>query len=79
MGRLSGDRVTGLTAAYEKERAEPERTVHELRDAASAAEQETVNVQSFLKAVKKHTEPTELTPMLLRRARRFRRRGETRN
>ena len=45
MGRLSGDRVTGLTAAYEKERAEPERTVHELRDAVSAAERETVNVQ----------------------------------
>ena len=63
MGRLSGDRLTRLTAAYEKERAEPERTVHELRDAVSAAEQETANVQSFLKEVKKHTEPAELAPM----------------
>ena len=68
MGRLSGDRLTRLTAAYEKERAEPERTVHELRDAVSAAEQETANVQSFLKEVKKRTEPAELAPLpLLRR------------
>lgn len=66
MGRLNGDRFTKLSATYEKEQAELERTVHELRDVVSAAERETVNVKSFLKVVKKYTEPTELTPMLLR-------------
>lgn len=37
-----------------------------LRPIIQAAECETVNVQSFLKIVKKCTEPMELTPAILR-------------
>ena len=66
MGRLSGDRFTKLSAVYEKEQSELEVTVKELRGIISDAERETVNVQSFLKVVRKYTEPTELTPLLLR-------------
>lgn len=33
---------------------------------AAVSEAETVNIQSFLKLVKKYTEPTELTSALLR-------------
>ena len=36
-----------------------------LRTLVHSAEAEKVNIQSFLKIVKKYTEPTELTPLLL--------------
>ena len=35
-------------------------------DLIHAAQTQAVNVQSFLKIVKKYTQPTELTPALLR-------------
>ena len=37
-----------------------------LRGIVDAAETQAVKVQSFLKIVKKYTEPTELTPAILR-------------
>ena len=37
-----------------------------LRPIIQNAEAETINVQSFLKTVKKYTESTELTPAILR-------------
>ena len=41
-------------------------SVENLQAIVNAAEIRTVNIQSFLKIVKKYTEPTELTPVLLR-------------
>jgi len=41
-------------------------SVEELRNVEAAAETQTVNIKSFLKIVKRYTEPTELTPVLLR-------------
>lgn len=38
---------------------------NDLRAVIQAAEAQTVNVQNFLRIVKKYTEPTELTPALL--------------
>ena len=40
-------------------------SVDRLSVLVEAAEMQTVNVKSFLKIVKKYTEPTELTPQLL--------------
>ena len=41
-------------------------SVESLRAIICATETEEINIQSFLKIVKKYTEPTELTPLLLR-------------
>ena len=41
-------------------------SVENLQAIVNAAEIRTVNIQSFLKNVKKYTEPTELTPAILR-------------
>ena len=37
-----------------------------LREIVNAVQVETVNIQSLLKIVRRYTEPTELTPALLR-------------
>lgn len=41
-------------------------SVENLQAIVNAAEIRTVNIQSFLKIVKKYTEPTKLTPAILR-------------
>ena len=41
------------------------RSAEELRSIADTAETQSINVQSFLKNVKKYTELTELPPALL--------------
>ena len=65
-GTLSVERFTKLSEGYEKEQAELKQSTEELREMVAATEAQAVNVQSFLKIVKKYTEPTELTPALLR-------------
>lgn len=50
----------------EQEQAELKQSIEELCEVVAAAEAQTVNIQSFMKIVKKYTEPTELTPTLLR-------------
>ena len=65
-GALSVERFTKLSESYEKEQAELKQSTEELREVVASAEAQAVNVQSFLKIVKKYTEPTELTPALLR-------------
>ena len=65
-GALSVERFTKLSEGYEKEQAELKQSTEELREVVASAEAQAVNVQSFLKIVKKYTEPTELTPALLR-------------
>ncbi|MBR1496106.1 MAG: DUF4368 domain-containing protein, partial [Oscillospiraceae bacterium] len=64
-GTLSADRFIKLSAGYEKEQAELNKSTAELRAILTEEETETVNIESFLRAVKKYTEPTELTPALL--------------
>lgn len=66
IGKLSAERFAKLSEGYEKEQAELKASVDVLRPIIQAAECETVNVQSFLKIVKKYTEPVELTPAILR-------------
>lgn len=55
-----------MSAGYEKEQAELQESSAALREIVNAAQVETVNIQSFLKIVRRYTEPTELTPALLR-------------
>ena len=66
MGKLSAERFAKLSEGYEKEQADLKQFVGNLQAIVNAAETQAVNVQSFLKIVKKYTEPTELTPALLR-------------
>ena len=66
MGKLNDERFAKLSEGYEKEQADLKQSVENLRRIVDAAETQAVNVQSFLKIVKKYTEPTELTPALLR-------------
>ena len=66
MGKLNAERFAKLSEGYEKEQADLKQSVENLRRIVDAAEIQAVNVQSFLKIVKKYTEPTELTPALLR-------------
>ncbi len=65
IGKLSAERFAKLSAAYETEQTELKQSVEALSVVVNAVEAETVNIASFLKIVKKYTEPTELTPMLL--------------
>lgn len=64
-GKLTDERFAKLSAAYEAEQAELKQSVESLSAIVEAAETQAVNIRSFLKIVKKYTEPTELTPQLL--------------
>lgn len=66
MGKLSAERFTKLSESYEAEQAELKQSSESLRTTVAAAETRALNVQSFLKIVRKYTVPTELTPALLR-------------
>ena len=66
MGKLSAERFAKLSESYESEQAELKQAVEKLLTVLDAAEAQSVNMRSFLKIVKKYTEPTELTPALLR-------------
>lgn len=66
VGKLSDERFKKLSTGYEKEQAELSESISGLQKVVETSEAETVNIQSFLKLVKKYTEPTELTPALLR-------------
>ena len=66
MGKLNAERFTKLSEGYEKEQADLKQSAENLRAIVDAAETQAVNVKSFLKIVKKYTEPAELTPAILR-------------
>ena len=66
MGKLNAERFAKLSEGYEKEQSDLKQSVETLRAIVNAAETQAVNIQSFLKIVRKYTEPTELTPALLR-------------
>ena len=65
-GALSADRFAKLSGGYEKEQEELKQSAKELQTIVNTIETQAVNVQSFLKIVRKYTAPTELTPALLR-------------
>lgn len=64
-GKLTDERFAKLSATYEAEQAELKQSVESLSAIVEASEAQAVNIKSFLKIVKKYTEPTELTPQLL--------------
>ena len=64
-GKLTDERFAKLSATYETEQAELKQSVESLSAIVEASEAQAVNIKSFLKIVKKYTEPTELTPQLL--------------
>ena len=65
LGKLTDERFSKLAATYEQEQAELKQSVESMTAIAEASETQAVNVQSFLKIVKKYTDPTELTPEML--------------
>lgn len=65
VGKLTAERFAKLSEGYEQEQAALKVSVEELRPIVEETEVQAVNIQSFLKIVKKYTEPTELTPLLV--------------
>ena len=65
-GALSAERFAKLSGGYEKEQEELKQSAKELQAIVNTIDTQAVNVQSFLKIVRKYTAPTELTPALLR-------------
>ena len=66
MGKLNAKRFAKLFEGYEQEQAALKQSIEDLSAIVHAAQTQALNVQSFLKFVKKYTQPTELTPALLR-------------
>ena len=66
LGKLTDERFAKMSAEYEKEQAELQESSAALQEIVNAAQVETVNIQSFLKIVRRYTDPTELTPTILR-------------
>lgn len=64
-GKLTDERFAKLSASYEKEQTELKQSVESLSVTVEAAEAQSINIKSFMKLVKKYTEPAELTPELL--------------
>ena len=64
-GKLSESRFAKMSADYEQEQQSLERSSAELRKSVDAYEKQSLNIKSFLKCVKKYTEPHELTPDIL--------------
>ncbi len=65
-GLLSKERFSKMSCTYEQEQKQLEQSVTELSELVQEAEGQNENVQRFLKIVRKYTQPTELTPALLR-------------
>ena len=55
-----------MSGSYEQEQAKLKQSTEALRTSASEAEAQEGNIQEFLKIVRKYTEPSELTPEMLR-------------
>ena len=64
-GKLSDSRFSKMSADYEKEQQELESNHAELKKTVDAFEEKALNIKSFLKCVRKYTEPCELTPDIL--------------
>lgn len=64
-GRLSAERFDKLSAEYEDEQRRVKETIVELQELIDSGEQSEYDLQSFLKNVRKYTDPQELTAELL--------------
>mgnify|MGYP005766670717 CR=1 FL=1 len=64
-GKLTDERFAKMSADYEREQASLRESVEELRKTVETCERQSVNMDSFLKLVKKYTVPDKLFPELL--------------
>ena len=64
-GKLSDSRFSKMSADYEQEQRTLENSNAELKCMVDTCEEQSVNIKSFLKCVRKYTEPCELTPDML--------------
>lgn len=64
-GKLSDERFSKMSADYEQEQKALATSAAELRKIVEGIEQQTVNVKSFLKIVRRYIEPETLTPDIL--------------
>lgn len=65
-GKISDERFTKMSQAYEQEQATLTVRVDALRKELSAAKAQSDNTERFMRLVKKYTEITELTPEIVR-------------
>ena len=61
-GKLTDEHFSQMSTDYEREQAGLQVSVEELRESVAACEQQSVNMDSFLKLVKKYTVPDKLFP-----------------
>jgi len=64
-GKISDERFEMMSANYETEQRNLKKLSEELNTAIQETEQRTADTQQFIKAVKKYTEITELTPEIM--------------
>lgn len=64
-GKLSDSRFSKMSANYEQEQRTLENSNAELKCMVDTCEEQSLNIKSFLKCVRKYTEPCELTPDML--------------
>ena len=64
-GKLSDSRFSKMSADYEPEQRTLENSNAELKCMVDTCEEQSLNIKSFLKCVRKYTEPCELTPDML--------------
>lgn len=64
-GKLSDSRFSKMSADYEQEQRTLENSNAELKCMVDTCEEQSLNIKSFLKCVRKYTEPCELTPDIL--------------
>ena len=60
--KLTDEHFSQMSTDYEREQAGLQVSVEELRESVAACEQQSVNMDSFLKLVKKYTVPDKLFP-----------------
>lgn len=65
IGKLTDDRFAKMSADYEQEQEALQISTDQLREVVEASERQTVNMDSFLKIVRKYTAPDKLFPELL--------------
>jgi len=65
-GKISDERFAKMSANYDAEQQQLTERVQELQTIISSVREQHVNVDSFLKQVKKYTEIQELTPEIIR-------------
>lgn len=64
-GKLSDSRFSKMSADYEQEQRTLENSNAELKCMVDTCEEQSLNIKSFLKCVRKYTEPCELTSDML--------------